>query len=86
MSILSQNRQCIINYDNMIAIQVHGQYIHCHSATQETIPIGLYKSDERACEVLEELFDFLSDNYYVSALNNVPITHEKVDIYVMPEE
>lgn len=86
MSILSQNRQCIINYDNMIAVQVHGKYIHCHIFTKETIPIGLYKTEERACEVLEELFDFLSENFYVSTLNNIPVTQEKMDIYVMPEE
>ena len=55
MIIVSQNRQCLVNCDNIVAIQVHNQYIQAHAVTKESFPIGLYDSERRANEVLDSL-------------------------------
>ena len=73
MTILSQNGKCIVNYNNVVAIQSHGKYVQAHSVTGDAIPIGLYENEDRADDVVDDIaitIDRFSDDV----------------IYVMPEE
>lgn len=56
MNIISQNKECIINYDNVLAIQSRGQYIHAYPVGGgRPIPIGMFDTEERAKCVLNEI-------------------------------
>lgn len=73
MTIVGQNKSVAVNYDNLIAIEIHGTYISAHPVTGgSVIPLGLYKDAERTLEVLGEL--------------ERKIAFSQDAVYVMPEE
>lgn len=73
MTIVGQNKNVAVNYDNVIALEIHGTYISAHPANSgSVIPLGLYKDSERALEVFGEL--------------QRKIAFSQDAVYVMPEE
>lgn len=55
MTIISQNREVAINYDNITAVELRGDYIQAYPANGgQPIPIGKYAA-ERAREVYAEM-------------------------------
>lgn len=58
MIIVSQNKDTIINYDNILALSVSGKYIQAHPANGgHAISLGVYETDERALEVFRDMID-----------------------------
>lgn len=56
MNIISQNKECIINYDNVLAIQSRGQYIHAYPVGGgQPIAIGMFATEERAKYILNDI-------------------------------
>lgn len=56
MNIISQNKECILNYDNIAVIQCRGQYVHAYLVSGgQPIPIGFFATEERAKCVLNEI-------------------------------
>ena len=55
MTIVAQNRSVVVNYDNLVAVELRGNYIHAYPASGgNPIPIGVY-DDDRAKEVYADL-------------------------------
>ena len=78
MTIVSQNRKSIFNYENVFGVAVIGEYVHVFYNKNESCAIGHYASEERACEVLRELTRCTCANYISTGSDN--------DIYTMPKE
>lgn len=78
MLILSQDKNEIININNVIDIHIEenilGLYIIYFESERHLRELGRYSSIERCREVLEEILDF-----YI----NIVQTHS---VFVMPEE
>lgn len=55
MTLTTQNKKCFINYNNVVAVQVQGNYIHAFFSANESTTIGTYSSEERALEVMSKL-------------------------------
>ena len=56
INIISQNGECILNYDNIAVIQCRGQYVHAYLVSGgQPIPIGFFATEERAKYVLNHL-------------------------------
>lgn len=73
MTIIGQNKTVAVNYDNVIAIEIHGTYISAHPANGgSVIPLGLYASPGRTIEVFTEL--------------ERKIAFSQDAVYTMPEE
>lgn len=89
MIIVSQDKNKIINLDNVINIEYadytnisRGHEIYCNGVVKNAIKLGVYKTKERAKEVLQEIIKcYDGTNYEYEncwCLRNVT--------YFMPEE
>lgn len=63
MIIVSQDKSVIVNFDNITLISKNDDEskIFCEVNTRSTIMIGEYKTEERAKEVLEQIYLNYSD-------------------------
>lgn len=103
MLIVSQDREGIINFNNVIALTIeqHEEYhpdkkylIEAEISADEHIECGLYKTEERAKEVLQEIVKEYSS--YLELKGGPAILQGQMDIqpnifnipkvYEMPEE
>lgn len=63
MIVISQNGKVAVNIENLIAIEVQGNYIQAHSTnSSHTIAIGVYGSEEEAQDNFDELMDSINDS------------------------
>lgn len=63
MIVISQNGKVAVNIENLIAIEVQGNYIQAHPSNGgHAISIGVYGSEEEAQRNFEELMDSISDS------------------------
>ena len=67
MIIVNQSKELILNFDNIIGIQVNGNDICLKVVDSDSVCIGEYKTNERAKEVLQEI---------VCAVNSIYKTYE----------
>lgn len=61
MTIVSQNRKSIFNYENVFGVAVIGEYVHVFYNKNESCAIGKYATEQRACEILDEFVSRLED-------------------------
>lgn len=58
MVIVSQNGKVLVNMDNVLAIEVSGNYIHAHpSSGGHPIALGRYESGEDAQNTFDRLVE-----------------------------
>ena len=97
MIIVSQDRDLIINFDNVTVIgiaQNNSKEIDSITVDKEEQYLGEYKTEERAKEVLAEIYKKYSDWQSMRMIKNEDIQAKIVsgdnskyfDIYIMPEE
>lgn len=84
MLILSQDKETIINFENIIHVFVSAKSICCRMMNGTSANhLGQYKSEERAKEVLQEIIAAYK-NEGIKKIDAIMID-EKI-VYEMPEE
>lgn len=95
MIIVSQDKEIIINFNNAQAINVHLKnkkqvcaWFNVDEDPNGNVVLGEYKTEERAKEVLQEIWNFyeIAERYECSSNNGVTIFLEKKFTYEMPKE
>lgn len=96
MIIVSQDRDLIINFDNVTVIgiaQYNSKEIDSITVDKEEQYLGEYKTEERAKEVLQEIYKNYADFELIRCINDnfqqqliVGNKNKYFDIYEMPED
>ena len=87
MTILNQNRDILINFDNIVGIQVNNSRLEMVISNNEGIIIGKYKNKERAKEVLEEIVNKYTEYLTINNPEQGTIgIYDRPKVYEMPEE
>lgn len=92
MIILSQDKKGIVNFDmmNIICVAEYGKrnFIEINYENAEHKLIAEYETEERAKEVLQEIWKFyeIAKRYECSSNNGITIFLEKRFTYEMPEK
>lgn len=95
MIIVSQDRRMIINFENIVGVLIRKNVkediyqIQCKSENEKNARIiGKYKTEERAKEILQEIYEFyeIAKRFECSSNNGVTIFTEPRFAYSMPEE
>ena len=95
MIIVSQEKDGIINFDNILVIRLSTDFetkkktiIYVDCVGDEHFGIGKYDTEERAKEVLQEIWKFyeIAKRYECSSNNGITIFLEPKFSYVMPEK
>ena len=95
MVIVSQEKDGIINFDNILVIRLSTDFetnkkniIYVDCVGDEHFGIGKYGTEERAKEVLQEIWKFyeISKRYECSSNNGITIFLEPKFAYQMPEK
>lgn len=100
MIIVSQDKNRIINFDNILQLYITREpaaikkywirYEDCNNSYEE---VGIYETEERAKEVLQEIYKNYSDFELIRCVNDnfqeqliVGNKNQYFDIYEMPEK
>ena len=87
MLILSQDKETIYNFNNIISIQIEEGYnrfnLVVYGAITNYTSLGKYKTEERAKEVLQEIIETYKESGIVK-IDNVQVENKVV--YEMPEK
>lgn len=92
MIIVSQKKNRIINFDNILQIYItideddKGCYIQYEDCNKSYGGLGKYNTEERAKEVLQELWQFYETVERYKSSNGMAIVFEKRYAYEMPED
>lgn len=87
MTIVAQNRSLLINYDNVVAVNICGNYIHVYTTgNTNNFAIAEYNSEEDAFAVLMDMAESFSGRAYINPINNLGLAEERYDVYIMPEK
>ena len=96
MIIVSQDRDLIINFDNVTVIgitQNNSKEIDSITVDKKEQYLGEYKTEERAKEVLQEIYKNYADFELIRCINDnfqqqliVGNKNKYFDIYEMPED
>ena len=90
MIIVSQDKEEIINFDNMTRVYItfdeDDDYVWIRTETVDSLyeDLGYYKTEARAKEVLQEIISKYKTTLYNSKTNETVVNVPKV--YEMPEE
>lgn len=90
MIIVSQDKEEIINFDNMTRVYItfdeDDDYVCIRTETVDSLyeDLGYYKTEERAKEVLQEIISKYKTTLYNSKTNETVVNIPKV--YEMPTE
>ena len=82
MIILSQNKMMLINFDNISGIVIRQNkednmwQLQCKANEENKRIIGKYKTEERAKEVLNDLFDMSMKEDWICGCNGYKIPEE----------
>lgn len=94
MIIVSQNKELIINFNNVIGIQNNESRVGARFIDGSSLTFGTYKTEERAKEVLNEivnrravieLYKYSDNGVREILLNRMPEEKVVFDTYEMPE-
>ena len=91
MIIESQDKKAIHNFNNVLSLQIEPtlkEYsIEVYDAINDGSSLGIYSSEERAKEVLKEIWEFyeISKRYECSSNNGITLFSEPKFAYEMPE-
>ena len=94
MIIVSQDKDKIINFDNLTQVYItqdeeeKAYFIRFETVDSLYDDLGEYKTEERAKEVLQEIWNFYetAKRYECSSNNGITIFLEKKFTYEMPKE
>jgi hypothetical protein len=95
MIIVSQDKNTIVNIDNVSEIRIVGGGVSsiCHTTTDGRLDDGLlgsYRSEERSREVLQEIVNeyrkYLSADGLCGVRGYPPFAYTQPKVYEMPEE
>lgn len=90
MLILDQGKMALLNLDHIVRISVEGQSVYVRQAHTEETTIGVYKSQQRATEVLAEIVSTYGSYIIVQGkpLHQFvqPMAFNPSKVYTMPEE
>lgn len=85
MLILSQDKQAIYNFNNIISIQIEEGYngfkLKSYEAINDYTSLGEYNTKERAKEVLQEIIETYKESE-ITQIDNVQVENKVV--YEMP--
>lgn len=90
MIIVSQEKEKIVNFDNLIQIYITqdeeetANFIRYESVDSLYEDLGEYKTEERAKEVLQEIWEFYETVERYKSSNGMAIVFEKGYAYEMP--
>lgn len=92
MIIVSQDKEIIINFDNVQAINVHYQnkkqvcaWFNVDEDPNGSVVLGEYKTEERAKEVLQEIITAYRD-YRTAECDGYTNVLQETAVFEMPEE
>lgn len=83
MLILSQYKNAIINLNNICKIYTYSKEISCCTTDNLVESLGMYKTEERAKEVLQEIIKAYKESTFIELES---IKAENKVIYEMPEK
>ncbi len=101
MIIVSQDKEIIINYDNLDYITIgkneEEEYaVMIHSINNEEFPVGIYNSEKRVKEILQEIIKTYKTTEGYKCSNNLSFHKELIEdaernnrdvfLYVMPSK
>lgn len=99
MIIVSQEKEKIVNFDNLIQIYITqdeeetANFIRYESVDSLYEDLGEYKTEERAKEVLQEIYKVYSDFTLIKCVNEkyqnqliIGNINKYFDVYEMPED
>lgn len=99
MIIVSQDKEKIVNFDNLTQIYItqdeeeKTNFIKCETVDSLYDELGEYKTEEREKEVLQEIYKNYSDFELIRCVNDnfqeqliVGNKNQYFDIYEMPED
>lgn len=95
MIIVSQDKNKIINLDNVINIEYadytnisRGHEIYCNGVVKNAIKLGVYKTKERAKEILQEIIKKYEHANHMKCSKSIIIQDmtERDFVYEMPEK
>ena len=90
MIIVSQDRETVVNFENIIRIRVckyNGEnYIQCDFPYGNYQELGEYKTEERAKEVLQEIIVAINEKSQIEMTGEGMTTTVSSPFYEMPEE
>lgn len=91
MIIINQDKNNVINYDNVKSLWIEDNVLDETNTTfyinADEDFLGEYKTEERAKEVLKEIWEFyeISKRYECSSNNGITLFLEPTFAYQMPE-
>ena len=94
MIIVSQNRETIVNFNNIVYIDIEkntfGKYFisaYFDKEDSDFVWLGVYETKERAKEVLEEIIGMYEHTKHRFAYENIVLfgNKNKDNVYYMPE-
>ena len=95
MIIVSQDKKAIHNFDNILSLQVEGSDVIVYDTINDGSSLGIYSSEERAKEVLQEIvkqkaiFEFFKnvpERTQILLTKDFKEDNEIFDTYEMPEK
>lgn len=99
MIIVSQDKETIVNFDNLIQIYITkdeektSNFIRYEAVDSLYEDLGEYATEERAKEVLQEIIRMIEDTSWTNLMENLQISiHDKnfggslSSVYYMPKE
>ena len=94
MIIVSQDKKAIVNFDNVSSIDIYPPFddtdkfeINAERVNGELIELGIYETEERAKEVLQEIIDkFMEYGQIQNLAGDIKQVCEIPKKYEMPEE
>ena len=89
MIIVSQNKDIIANFDNIISLdtdQCNGVYVvECNFTNRNNVYLGEYETEERAKEVLQEIIKSYR-HYRTAECDGYTNVLEETAVFEMPKE
>lgn len=98
MIIVSQERDTVVNFDNVQAINIHMQnrneicaWFDSNENNRNSVLLGTYENEERCKEVLHEMFNYLTAaNIFSGSIDTQKAMAyaavQQYKVYAMPEK
>ena len=85
MIIVNQNKNSIVNFDNILQVYRTECSIRCEDCNNSYGYLGVYKTEERAKEVLKEIIKSYRD-YRVAECDGYTNVLQETAVFEMPKE
>jgi len=96
MIIVNQNKDVIVNFDNIVGLQIEDNGIEAIFINNDDLILAEYKTEERAKEVLQEIIKTYKTTEGYKCSNNLSFHKELIEdaernnrdvfLYVMPSK